>query len=105
MIPMKPAMETARTQLLRFLEQHEPTAGMYVRMHGDHLIVGRDEPQGHRDAKEEVDRVRLTRLANSSYGLSVRRHTGRWEKTPFSGPLKEMVEVMATFMQHLVAPY
>jgi hypothetical protein len=35
----------------------------------------------------------------------VKRHTGRWERTPFSGTLKEMVHVMHAFMQHLVAAW
>ena len=105
MSPLKPAMQTAQSQLLRLLEAHEVTAGMYVRVHGDNLILGREEPLGPDGAEEKVDRVRLTRLRASSYGLSIKRHTGRWERTPFSGTLKEMVRDMVDFMQHLVARY
>jgi hypothetical protein len=54
---------------------------------------------------EKDDRVRLTRLSASAYGLSVKRHTGRWERTPFSGSMEEMVDIMLGCMQHLVAPY
>ena len=54
---------------------------------------------------ENDDRVRLTRLSASTYGLSVRRHTGRWERTPFSGSMDEMVDAILGCMQHLVAPY
>jgi hypothetical protein len=35
----------------------------------------------------------------------VKRHTGRWERTPFMGTIEEMVDALRTFMQHLVAPY
>jgi hypothetical protein len=49
--------------------------------------------------------VRLTRLSDSRYGLSVKRHTRRWERTPFAGTLREMLQVMYTFMQHLVAAW
>jgi hypothetical protein len=101
---MKTAMRIAHSQLARLLEAHEPTAGMYVRVHGDNLILGRREPFGSDSKLADDDRVRLTRLNSSSYGLSVRRHTGRWEKTPFSGSMEEMVKAMLTFMQHLVAP-
>ena len=101
---MKAAMQTAQQQLTKLLEQHELTAGMYVRVHGDHLIMGRTEP-GSRTASSDDDRVRLTRMGSTSYGLSVKRHTGRWERTPFSGSMKEMVDTILAFMQHLVAPY
>jgi len=97
-------MRIAHSQLTKLLDAHELTNGMYVRVHGDNLILGRREPVGKRSELAEDDRVRLTRLDTSSYGLSVKRHTGRWEKTPFSGSMQEMVEAVLTFMQHLVAP-
>lgn len=102
---MKEAMKQARSQLTDLLRQSAITAGMYVRVHGDHLIAGRREPLGSNGELEDDDRVRFTRLSSRTYGLSVKRHTGRWEPTPFSGAMKEMVEIVCTFMQHLVAPY
>jgi hypothetical protein len=39
--PMKP-MEIARSKLVTLLEQNAITAGMSVRVHGDHLILGRE---------------------------------------------------------------
>lgn len=102
---MKAKMETARMTLGRLLEQSDLTSGMTVRVHGDHLLLGRGEKGTPGSKRETVDRVRLTRLTPSKYGLSVRRHTGRWERTPFSGSMPEMVEVMQAYMQHLVAPW
>lgn len=102
---MKAKMETARMTLGRLLEQSDLTSGMAVRVHGDHLLLGRGEKGTPGSKRETVDRVRLTRLTPSKYGLSVRRHTGRWERTPFSGSMPEMVEVMQAYMQHLVAPW
>lgn len=102
---MKTQMIAARTKLQDLLEQHELTAGMYVRVHGDHLIVGRAENIPGTSETENLDRVRLTRLSASTFGLSVRRHTGRWERTPFSGNMKDMVETILSVMQHLVAVY
>jgi hypothetical protein len=99
---MKAAMEAARARLVPLLEGNELTAGICVRIHGDHLILARS---GTGTETEASDRVRLTRLSASRYGLSVKRHTGRWERTPFSGTLTEMVKVMHTFMQHLVAAW
>ncbi len=102
---MKTQMIAARTKLQDLLEQHELTAGMYVRVHGDHLIVGRAENIPDTSETENLDRVRLTRMSASTFGLSVRRHTGRWERTPFSGNMKEMVETILSVMQHLVSAY
>ncbi len=101
---MKPGMAIRQSQLEELLESNKLTAGMYVRVHGDNLILGRREPLGPAGEMEDEDRVKLTRLSTSIYGLSVKRHTGRWEKTPFRGLMKEMVDIIWTLMQHLVAP-
>ena len=53
---------------------------------------------------EIVECVRLTRLSSAAFGLSVKRHNGRWERTPFSGRLEDMVRAIHEFMQHLVTP-
>lgn len=97
--------QTEASRLLRLLEADQTTAGLYVRIYGKHLIMGREEPWGPGGEIEKDDRVRLTRLNASNYGLSVRRHTGRWERTPFAGTMEEMVEIIQTLMQHLVASY
>src|SRR5664280_32832 len=102
---MQTNMRVAESKLKELMESHQPTAGMYVRVHGDHLILGRQEPIGPNGQLENDDRVRLTQLSASSYGLSVKRHTGRWERTPFAGTLEEMVDIILGCMQHLVAPY
>ena len=96
---MKPTLEADRLQLLELIAQHDATAGMYVRVHGDHLILGREADH------ETDDRVKLTKLGPKSYGLSVKRHTGRWERTPFAGSMTDVVVAVNSFMQHLVARY
>ena len=101
---MNDAMRGAQAKLASLLEGDKITAGMYVRVHGDHLIAGRTEHVGPKQAAENDDRVRFTRLGGgNNYGLSVQRHTGRWEKTPFRGTLEQTVEVVRAAMQHLVA--
>lgn len=97
--------EAAKRELERLLAANPITEGMYVRSWGDHLILGRQEPFGPEGELEADDRVRLTALSTSTYGLSVRRHTGRWEKTPFTGSLEELADTICTCMQHIVAPY
>jgi hypothetical protein len=100
---MNDAMRVAQARLVKLLEGDQITAGMYVRVHGDHLIAGRTERAGPELTSDNDDRVRFTRLGGNNYGLSVKRHTGRWEKTPFSGTLEQTVEVVRAVMQHLVA--
>ncbi len=100
---MKPGQASKKNQLSKLVEQSQVTAGMYVRVHGDHLILGRHEPLGPQGELKTDDRVRLTCLGSDRYGLSVKRHTGRWETTPFTGTMTEMVEAICGYMQHLVA--
>ena len=102
---MIPSMSRAQDQLRRLLERHEETRGSCVRVLRNDLFVGRPEPWGGAAGAPEVviDRVRLTRLVDARYGLSVRRHTGRWERTPFVGSLTEMVDAVLTYMPHLVS--
>ena len=102
---MKTKMKIAQQQLEEILESSRLTAGMYVRIFGDNLIMGRHEKSDESQSEpEHIDLTRLTRLGQSSYGLSVKRHTGRWEKTPFRGTMNEMVGCMCGLMQHLIAP-
>ena len=75
-----------------------------MRTWGDHLIIGRDEPFGPDGEMEFDDCLRLTVPNHSSFGLGVRRHTSRWEQTPFTGTLDELVDIIWSLMQHLIAP-
>ncbi len=102
---MKAHMRVARSKLTNLLESHEATSGMYVLLRGKNLVLGRRERFAPDGAEENDDRLRLTRLTSSMYGLGVKRHTGRWERTPFAGSLDDMVEAILGFMPHLVGPY
>jgi hypothetical protein len=99
---MNQQMRAAQNKLEKLLQADQVTAGMYVRVHGDHLIAGRSEPWGTDAMPENDDRVRFTRLGANHYGVSVKRHTGRWQKTPFYGTLEQTVEAVCSVMQHLV---
>ncbi len=100
---MNAAMLRAHNALQDLLETNALTGGMQVRARGENLMLGRAE-NGPMDEPVVEDRVRLTRLSEGHWGLSVKRHTGRWQRTPFSGSMREMHETVCTFMQHLVAP-
>jgi hypothetical protein len=103
---MKAATKRAAEREIRGLLDGNPvTEGMTLRVHGRHLILGREDPdpEGPYPNLGPDERLRLTHLWGARYGLSVRRHTGRWEKTPFSGTLPELVDAICATMQHLVA--
>jgi hypothetical protein len=74
---------------------------LFVRVPGDHLIAGRTERVGPEHTPENDDRVRCTPLGSNNYGLSVERHTGCWEKSPFRGTPEQTVEIVRAVMQHL----
>ena len=102
---MNSKMQAAKVGLSERLDGNDLTRGMYVKTRGDHLVMGRTERFAPDMDPQDDDRVRLTLLSNSTYGLSVKRHTGRWERTPFSGSMDEMLEVILSLMQHLVVPF
>jgi hypothetical protein len=101
---VNPNVEQARDRLEEVLPAHEVTAGLLVRVHGQHLTLVREEVG--RDGEPEDDpRVRLTHLGGKDFGLSVLRHTGKWERTPFAGTVDGLVEVVCGPMQHIVAEW
>lgn len=40
--------------------------------------------------------ARLTALDGAQWGLSLPRHTGRWEPTPFTGTMEELASILMT---------
>jgi hypothetical protein len=101
---MQRGMRQAQEQLTERVEGDPLLRGMYVRVRGEHLILGRPDGDAPGGTSQSDDRLRLTRLSRDQWGLSVKRHTGRWERTPFSGDFDVVVETVHAFMQHLVAP-
>lgn len=94
-------------ELRALLDSTPITEGMTIRVHGSSFTLGRRDPDpgGRYSSPEPDDRLRLTDLGRSRFALSVRRHTGRWEKTPFSGTLPQLLDTICATMQHLVAAF
>ena len=46
--------------------------------------------------KDQHLHARLTHLGGGHWGLSLPRHTGRWEKTPFTGTMDDLVETLVS---------
>lgn len=56
------------------------------------------------DSEGTIDHARLTWLGGPVWGLSLPRHNGRWEKTPFMGPLDELVQTLTQMLGFHLAP-
>ena len=82
------AVEQGARDLLVLLRQREGLEHLDVEVRGDAVIIFSTEDG------EKVRRARFTALGAGHYGLSLTRHTGRWEATPFHGPLPEVVDVL-----------
>ena len=83
-------LEQGARELLARLREHEGLDHLAVAVRGDAVIVFSTEDG------EKLRRARFTWLGAGHYGLSLPRHTGRWEPTPFSGPLLEVVDVLVS---------
>ncbi len=97
-------MGSAQERLAEILGKSKVTAGLLVRARGKHLTLVREEA-GPGGELEDDPRVRLTHLGGETFGVSVLRHTGKWERTPFAGSVDEVMEFIIETMQHLVADW
>ena len=73
-------------------------------------LLARDERLNHLCVKRRGDSLtmvsslssdiekhaRLTHLGRDQWGLSLPRHTGRWERTPFTGTMEALVGTLQT---------
>ena len=61
---------------------------LHVMVRSNHLIVYSQ----YEDEKE--NRARLSHIARGQYQLSMADHTGKWEPTPYTGDLDEMISLL-----------
>jgi len=60
----------------------------HVRRQADHIVIEQPGPPETPDHAHPV--LRLTPIGGFRFGLSLRRHTNRWEPIPVSGLLAEV---------------
>ena len=103
---MSDTLTEAQTKLRQRLDADDMTRDLAIQRRGKNLVLARQvEHQSGEHHTEFEDRVRFTQIGPSLFGLSVKRHTGRWEQTPFSGTIDDLVDVITTVMQHLVGAF
>lgn len=77
-------------ELEQLLAKHDGLGHLWVKKHGDSLTIHSGDvgdPHAH---------ARITHLGRQQWGLSLPRHTGRWERTPFVGSMAEVIDTLIT---------
>lgn len=91
-------IERERDRLSGLVEGKEELAHLKVKKWGKSLILYSGE------AEDEQKHARLTHVKGTTWGLSFTHHTGRWERTPFTGTLEELWETLVNnfpaFLEH-----
>lgn len=92
-------IDNAKSKLERRCTTDEALAHLRVQKYGKSLTLlsGPDD-----DAQKHA---RFTHIAADSWGLSFPRHTGKWEKSPFTGTLDELVDTLVDNFPHYLDSY
>ncbi len=94
----KIANQFASEKILQLLKE-QGVEHLYIQARGDHLVLYSLEDE------EKINRVRFTRLSVNKYQLSMADHKGRWEKTPFTGTIPELVDMLIEQFSFVLAEY
>lgn len=54
-----------------------------------HLVIYSTSPEG-----DKYNRVRFSPISTKEYQLGIADHKGRWENTPFTGTLSELIKLL-----------
>jgi len=85
------ALETENVEdLEELLARHEHLSHLRVKKRGDSLTLFSGEQHDlHLHA-------RLTHIGGNHWGLSLPRHNGRWERTPFTGTMRQLIDTLTS---------
>jgi len=72
------------------LAKHDGLTHLRVKKRGDSLIIYSGA------SKDAQNHARLTYLGGDDWGLSFPKHTGRWERTPFTGTKEEILDTLVS---------
>jgi len=75
-------------ELMAFLHQ-KGLGHLKVLVRGQHFVIYSTSPEG-----DKFNRVRLSRISSVEYQLGIANHMGRWEATPFTGTLSELMQLL-----------
>ena len=92
-------IDNAKRDIERRFAASESFSHLHIQKYGRSLILlsgPAEAPQRH---------ARFTHIAGNEWGLSFPHHTGKWEKTPFTGTLDELVETLVTTFPFYLESY
>ena len=92
-----PVAETVRTKLLALGD----FAHLHVCRQAEHVVI---EHVGPEASDDHHPILRLTPIGGFRFGLSLRRHTDRWEKIPVSGALADVLATAVSMFGPWLAP-
>jgi hypothetical protein len=75
---------------------------LHVRRQAEHVFIEQPGPPDAPDDRYAV--LRLTSIGGFRFGLSLRRHSNRWEKLPVSGVLADVLATAVTMLGPWLAP-
>jgi len=91
-------LEIYARELETIIEQTDGMEHLHVKTWGKHLILfSGKKPDLHNHA-------RFTMLTRNRWALSLPDWNGRWEKTPFTGPLNDLFVTLAQTLGWHLAP-
>lgn len=70
-----------------------------VRIHGKNLVIYSEE-EG-----EKINRARLTQINSQTYQIGMADYRGKWEHTPFSGTLLDMLTMLTEQFSFVLAKW
>ena len=80
--------EIAVQELMDFLHQ-KGFGHLKVLVRGQHFVIYSTGSEG-----DKFNRVRLSHISSVEYQLGIANHMGRWEATPFTGTLSELMQLL-----------
>lgn len=88
----------AVSHLERLLAAHEGLGHLAVKRRGRTLTLTSEDAYG------PTRHAKLDWLGAQLWGLSLPTHAGRWEKTPFTGTLDELLQTLTQMLPFHLAP-
>lgn len=103
--------QSGRSQLITELAKFDAIEHLeqILRSRGEleHLEVeerGKSLTLVSRIESERVPHAKFTLIEERTWGLSLPRHTGRWERTPFIGRIEELTDTLLNELSFHLAP-
>jgi hypothetical protein len=104
--PLTPSQQRAREALCEVVRSKLMTLGdfghLQLRREREHVLI--EQPGPPDDPEDRFAVLRLTPIGGFRFGLSLARHTGRWEKLPIAGVLTDVLEQAVAMLGPWLAP-